>query len=362
MVEKICTLKIEYLISVFCDVVILRFKLYRIAMEVCIMSNVRNLNSVFGNGNYKYMNGMNVNSLTFNSLQEVNLWYVLNSMFVAKTNIDMNELTNLYESLVNKFGYTLVYHTYVDYAGNDAAASLGQQTSSTPAVTEHITNMMDAVTSELLMRNGMDYLHDSTIKSMSKEKVFNELESKSVKLTNLAGIDVEPLCETSKEVNMFFRDKGTGVEPEKFSTTFLSTLAGNKKDIEFAQVRFNIGSTGILRFCKGKFLLSRRSKVMGDSTGRYGFTYLRKAKLENPKSKRIHWEYLMLKDKDGNEFIPYLDKNTNVEYVYGKLGDSFEYGTAIKCFNLKAPSGITSNTAKLYKYIYENGNIILAPV
>lgn len=315
------------------------------------MANVRNLNSVFGNGNYRYNKGMNVGLLTFNSINELNLWYTLNSMYVCETIFEMNDLTSIYESLVRKFGYEVVYHKYVDYAGNDAAASLGQQTSSAPAVTEHITNMMDAVTSRLLMVNGMNYIMDSSYRDMSKDEVYKVLNDKHVNLDNLIGMDVLPIKD-SKEVNIIFRDKGTGVEPERFTSTLLSTLKGNKKDINFLQGRFNIGSTGILRFCKGKFLLSRRSFDMCDSTGKYGFTFLRKAKLKDITSNRTSWEYMLLKDVNGNEFIPYITNETSIEYIYGKLGNNFDYGTAIKCFNLKAPSGITSNTAKLYKYIY----------
>lgn len=61
-------------------------------------------------------------------------------------------------------------------------------------------------------------------------------------------------------------DKGDGQLPDEFPNTFLSLSERNKEGIQFVQGKFNMGSTGSLRFCTRsdihlghyKFLISRR--------------------------------------------------------------------------------------------------------
>ena len=58
-----------------------------------------------------------------------------------------------------------------------------------------------------------------------------------------------------------FVDNGEGQRGEDFEDTFLSLSAGNKKSIPFVQGKYNMGSSGVLRYCGRrwfKLILSRR--------------------------------------------------------------------------------------------------------
>lgn len=95
-------------------------------------------------------------------------------------------------------------------------------------------------------------------------------------------------------------DSGEGQTPEMFPSTFLSLTESNKMRIPFVQGRFNMGGTGVLRFC-GKsnlqLIVSRRNpKILdGDfsheSDGMWGFTIVRR---ENPHGNRRNSVYTYL--------------------------------------------------------------------
>ncbi|NNH61656.1 hypothetical protein HLI01_33660 [Rhizobium laguerreae] len=72
-----------------------------------------------------------------------------------------------------------------------------------------------------------------------------------------------------------FVDNGEGQDPDRFETTFLSLSAGNKKSTPFVQGKFNMGSSGVLRYCGRKWyklIVSRRF----DGSGPWGWTLMRR--------------------------------------------------------------------------------------
>lgn len=72
-----------------------------------------------------------------------------------------------------------------------------------------------------------------------------------------------------------FADNGEGQNPDDFETTFLSLSAGNKRSIPFVQGKFNMGSSGVLRYCGRrwyKLIVSRRY----DKSGPWGWTIMRR--------------------------------------------------------------------------------------
>lgn len=314
------------------------------------VGGVRNFSSKFVKGVYAYKTGMSASKLLFKTVDELNTWYVLNSLFVCKRAEEVDELTDLYSRFISKFGFKVAFDTYFDFNADNAVAVLGQQSTSDSALIELYTNMVDAVKGELMMRTGMDYLHDDSYKQMTNKDIFASENFKSLDLSNRIEIDVEPIDSSAEKFNFIFRDKGTGVESTEFESTLLSTLAGNKKNIKFMQGRFNIGSAGILQYSTMKFYLSRRSDVMGDSTGNYGFTIVRKGDLNDIQNDNGYWEYMYLEDKDGNRFIPFISNKVKLEYIYGALGSTFDYGTAIKCFEVSKPYGVNNSNARDYSY------------
>jgi hypothetical protein len=72
-----------------------------------------------------------------------------------------------------------------------------------------------------------------------------------------------------------FVDNGEGQTADDFPRTFLSLSAGNKKSIPFVQGKFNMGSSGVLRYCGRqwfKLIVSRRY----DAKSEWGWTLMRR--------------------------------------------------------------------------------------
>ena len=75
-------------------------------------------------------------------------------------------------------------------------------------------------------------------------------------------------------------DRGEGQEPQKFPDTLVSLSKDNKLRIPFVQGKFNMGSTGAVRFCGSQhnyqLILSRRYIAAPGSDTRWGFTVVRR--------------------------------------------------------------------------------------
>jgi len=158
------------------------------------------------------------------------------------------------------------------------------------ALTELMTNMVDAVLMKAAYKKGVDPLGEQAPKTMEDAiqrlieppggRKVTELNAKDPWLRDfsrknlLIGITGgktknEPLpCYT-------FVDNGEGQKPENFPTTFLSLSAANKKGLSFVQGKYNMGSSGVLGYCgrRGfKLIVSRRH----DGEGPWGWTLIRR--------------------------------------------------------------------------------------
>ena len=75
-------------------------------------------------------------------------------------------------------------------------------------------------------------------------------------------------------------DRGEGQEPAEFPNTLVSLSKDNKLRIPFVQGKFNMGSTGAVRFCgpqhNYQLILSRRNVAAPGSDTRWGFTVVRR--------------------------------------------------------------------------------------
>ncbi len=84
--------------------------------------------------------------------------------------------------------------------------------------------------------------------------------------------------------NITISDRGEGQTPENMPNTLLSLNRSNKVRIPFVQGKFNMGGTGVLKFCGRENLelvLSRRnpkiiSKGIGDNSSNWSFTIVRR--------------------------------------------------------------------------------------
>jgi hypothetical protein len=158
------------------------------------------------------------------------------------------------------------------------------------ALTELMTNMVDAVLMKHALQQGIEPKGKKAPATMHQavDKLIKPL--RGGKLTNLDPND--PWLRQFAQSNLVigvtgaktkrtglpcytFADNGEGQHPDQFETTFLSLSTGNKKDIPFVQGKYNMGSSGVLGYCGLKWfklIVSRRY----DGTGPWGFTLMRK--------------------------------------------------------------------------------------
>lgn len=158
------------------------------------------------------------------------------------------------------------------------------------ALTELMTNMVDAVLMKHAAKKGIDARGakapktmyeavDKLIKPMQGGKLVNldvddpwlrEFASKNlvIGITGAKNKKEGLPCYT-------FADNGEGQKPADFFKTFLSLSAGNKSSIPFVQGKYNMGSSGVLGYCGRrwfKLIVSRR----WDKTTAWGWTLMRR--------------------------------------------------------------------------------------
>lgn len=158
------------------------------------------------------------------------------------------------------------------------------------ALTELMTNMVDAVLLKHALQRGVDpkapdapstmyEAVDRFVHKMHGGKLVN-LDSKDPWLKDFAqknlAIGITGAKTKAEGLPCYtFADNGEGQHPDDFEGTFLSLSAGNKKSIPFVQGKFNMGSSGVLRYCGRqwfKLIVSRRH----DGTGEWGWTLMRR--------------------------------------------------------------------------------------
>lgn len=144
------------------------------------------------------------------------------------------------------------------------------------ALTELMTNMVDAVLMKHAFDKGVDpkgkdapktmyEAVDVLVKNLRGGKLIN-LDSRDQWLRDFAQKNLVIGITGAKKKDeglpcYTFVDNGEGQRAEDFEDTFLSLSAGNKKSIPFVQGKYNMGSSGVLRYCGRrwfKLILSRR--------------------------------------------------------------------------------------------------------
>ena len=144
------------------------------------------------------------------------------------------------------------------------------------ALTELMTNMVDAVLMKYAFQKGIDpkganapktmyEAVDVLVKNLHGGKLVN-LDPKDAWLREFArkNLVIGITGAKSKKEGLpcyTFVDNGEGQRREDFEDTFLSLSAGHKKSIPFVQGKYNMGSSGVLRYCGRrwfKLIVSRR--------------------------------------------------------------------------------------------------------
>jgi hypothetical protein len=161
-----------------------------------------------------------------------------------------------------------------------------QQADPVAALVEKLVNSVDAVLMrECLLRSiGPETKHAPNSVAAALEMFF------SIKNGNLANISAEERTKLAENIgliatgerskpNYIVFDKGEGQSPDSMSSTFLSLSESNKLRIPFVQGKFNMGGTGVFRFCGTRsfqLIISKRHPKFGDASNNWGFTIVRR--------------------------------------------------------------------------------------
>lgn len=220
------------------------------------------------------------------------------------------------------------------------------------ALTELMTNMVDAVLMKHAFLKGIDPRGPRAPKSMYEavDKLIKGLHGG--KLVNLDPND--PWLRDFASKNLVigitgaknkkeglpcytFADNGEGQKPADFERTFLSLSEGNKKSIPFVQGKYNMGSSGVLGYCGRrwfKLIVSRRY----DGEGPWGWTLMRR----RPAGGMPIAEYFVLPDGS----IPSFDADMLHPFVKGDGrrydGVHLATGTIIKLYDYQVGSKFLS--------------------
>ncbi len=239
-----------------------------------------------------------------------------------------------------------------------------QQANPVPALVEKIINSIDAVLLRECKIRGINPESTQAPKTMEEalEEYFN------VKNGNLALITPPQRTKLAENIGFIATgqpskpsyviiDKGEGQTPNKMPSTFLSLNKSNKLRIPFVQGKYNMGGTGVLRFCGEEHLQLVVSKkhpkiidTTDDSSTNWGFTIVRS---QNPSEGRkcSMYTYLapdrkILMFSQPEITIPVKTKGTQEIPIleWGSIIKLYEYGIT--------PAALKTNILfDLYNYI-----------
>lgn len=230
-----------------------------------------------------------------------------------------------------------------------------QASSGGKALTELMTNMVDAVLTKQALIKGIIPEGPDAPKTMYE--AVESLCGKKLYGGRLANLDRnDPWLRDFSRKNLVigitgaktkseglpsytFADNGEGQKACDFETTFLSLSAGNKKNIPFVQGKFNMGSSGVLRYCGYKWfklIVSRRY----DRKSPWAWTLVRRRPDDGDNMPIA--EYFTLPGGAIPEFA--ADKLYPFRTMLEKQYDGFmlESGTIVKLFDYQIGSAYLS--------------------
>ena len=246
-----------------------------------------------------------------------------------------------------------------------------QQSSPHAALVEKLVNAVDATLMGLCYENGHEPTSLDAPKTM-RAAVARFFESgqedsshgglirnwSSSKRTEVAQRITLVATGSKSRPSFTIADSGEGQTPDSMPETLLSLTRTNKLRIPFVQGKFNMGGTGVFKFC-GKhniqLVISRRNPkaITGynEDATKWSFTVVRREDPERGRRSSV-FTYLapLGKDKfpgkggvlrfDANEFPLFPEFTTTDRTPYGRAAQS---GTLIKLFEYGLPAGGRSN-------------------
>jgi len=206
-----------------------------------------------------------------------------------------------------------------------------QQSNPVAALTEKLTNAMDAILVRRCHEAGMEpesknsprSIEDAVSKFFPAHKDWDLINPRNEQARH-----IQVLADgTRSDTSIIVYDDGEGQHPQDFPKTFLSLVKGNKQKIKFVHGRYNMGGTGALVFCgKKRYQLIASKRYDGD--GQFGFTLIREHPLTEAEAgefKDPWYEYLTLDDQ-----IPAFDID---EIDLGLHRRYFQTGTVLKLYS-----------------------------
>lgn len=230
-----------------------------------------------------------------------------------------------------------------------------QQNKPESAIVEKIINSVDAMLMGECLRQGVNPESQDAPQSI-KDALVEYYKIFDGKLTNISVKERSELAENIGFVatgqktnpNYIIYDKGEGQTPARLHDTILSIRKSNKLRIPFVQGKFNMGGTGVFRFCGERniqLIISKRNPGIavheGDPMKDYwGFTIIRR---DDPSQGTRSSNYKYLAPSNHILFFP-ADELPILPGVYPEpYGKPMLWGTYIKLFEYKIGPGLRTN-------------------
>jgi len=230
-----------------------------------------------------------------------------------------------------------------------------QQSKPEAAIVEKIINSVDAMLLSECLQREIDPEGSEAPQSI-REALDRYFKIDDGKLTNIPPKERSKLAENISFVatglksnpNYAIIDKGEGQSPARLHDTILSLRKSNKLKIPFVQGKFNMGGTGVFRFCGNRniqLVVSKRNPKIAEYEGdptkdSWGFTIIRR---EDPihGARSSNYKYLAPANQilffNADELLIMPSEYPN---AYGK---PMQWGTYIKFFEYKIGPGLKTN-------------------
>lgn len=232
-------------------------------------------------------------------------------------------------------------------------STIGNQASAPDAaLVEKLVNSVDAVLQKECLIRGIDPESCDAPQNITEalQKFYGikdgKLSNLDTKTRNSMSYDIILAATGTKhKPNYSIIDKGEGQTPKKMPDTILSIGESNKLRIPFVQGKFNMGGTGVLRFC-GKnnlqLIITKKCPLIeckNDETKElWGVTIVRR---ENPSEGRRSSMYTYLVDEHA-EIISFQASSLSIVPSPDNNFTELDYGMFIKLFDYSM-TGLKTN-------------------
>jgi len=282
-------------------------------------------------------------------------------------------------SILLQFGVWDDASAWLPYGGNESNQSIigSQQSDPFSALVEKIINSVDAYLIMACLLAGIDPESPEAPQTMDEAiKRFGHIftgqtTGMRVREAYEKGVSSRELTELAQKIAvvvtgaegappcMTIVDTACGQSPDNFPSTFLSLMQRNKVKIPFVQGKFNMGGSGVLRFCSEQhhlqLIVSRRNPALLGATaterdGMWGVTVVRK-RPARPGERMSVYEYLAPKNAvDVNGILAFASATMPLlpsASLRAACTESTEWGTFNKMYQYKWPERVASHSTQI---------------